>query len=40
MGGQDGREYWLGFFIGKSRAGYKGLQEGAVAVVVLDIPII
>lgn len=37
MCSQDGREDWLGFFIGERRAGYEGLQEGTVAVVILGV---
>ena len=40
MGGQDGRKYGLGFLIGESRAGYEGLQESTVAVIVLAVSIV
>ena len=40
MGGQDGCKYGLGFLKGESRAGYEGLQESTVAVIVLAVSIV
>lgn len=39
VGGQDGGEDGLGFVVGEGGSGEEGLQEGAVAVVILGVAI-